>query len=163
MQALTGEARGTFDYRLRRVQPVTALSFIVEDSNGQVENMVGQIAPSFEGEIVAQKSVCATRQTSRRISLEAEIAGFMSGDVIHRLAFGASRSSIDFTVQTMCKTVSVPAIFTAAQAVPSLHSSGSLYSSRRTTGIFIDFGEGAFHTTLTYKNMPPPKSARVLT
>eukprot|EP00927_Polykrikos_kofoidii_P022032 TRINITY_DN2067_c0_g1_i14.p1 TRINITY_DN2067_c0_g1~~TRINITY_DN2067_c0_g1_i14.p1 ORF type:complete len:524 (-),score=79.44 TRINITY_DN2067_c0_g1_i14:139-1710(-) len=89
---------GKPDYKQQSVQPVSAPSFIAEDFDGQVKDLVDKISPSAEGDVIVRKLVCAARKALQHLFPEAEIAGFASGDVTRGTAFGVAIPAIDLVL-----------------------------------------------------------------
>eukprot|EP00927_Polykrikos_kofoidii_P002501 TRINITY_DN10994_c0_g2_i1.p1 TRINITY_DN10994_c0_g2~~TRINITY_DN10994_c0_g2_i1.p1 ORF type:complete len:516 (-),score=64.41 TRINITY_DN10994_c0_g2_i1:156-1574(-) len=87
------------DYRFPSMQPVSAPSFVVEDFDEQVRDLVGRIVPSAEGDIIVQKLVCAVRRALVNLFPESEITGFVSGDVSRRTAFAVAIPPIDIVLK----------------------------------------------------------------
>ena len=80
------------------VQPVTAFSSTTGDFVGQVQDMVEKTAPTTEGDIIARKLDCALRHLLRHALVEAESAGFESGDGTRGSASGVATPPIDLVL-----------------------------------------------------------------
>ena len=77
----------------------TATSFIAEEFNGQVQEIVEKIAPSIEGDIIVRNWF--VQPALRNVFPGAEVAGYASGDVTRGSAFGVAIPAIDLVLNVI--------------------------------------------------------------
>jgi DNA polymerase sigma len=86
---------GKQDYRQVSAQPVLAPTFLANDFDAQVQELVGQIAPSAEGDRLVKDIAAAAKTALTNLVPEADVMGFASGDVLRGTAFAVAIPEVD--------------------------------------------------------------------
>lgn len=80
-------------------QPVLAPTFSSQTWDGEVTELLDQIAPSAEGEKTVQKIVQLMQNTLKACIPEIEICGFASGNIVNGKAFGVAVPELDIVAR----------------------------------------------------------------
>mmetsp|Transcript_22288 Transcript_22288/g.50993 ORF Transcript_22288/g.50993 Transcript_22288/m.50993 type:complete len:519 (-) Transcript_22288:113-1669(-) len=86
------------EYRKLSTNPVPAPTFTADGYEDAVEELLGQIAPSSQGDKVVQELVRRVEQTLKPFIPEAEVVGFAGGDLTRGTAFGVAVPEVDVVV-----------------------------------------------------------------
>jgi len=86
---------GKQEYRQESSQPVVAPTFCANGFDSQIEELLGQIAPSPEGDKLVREIVAAVKKSLINLIPEAEVMGFASGDVLRGTAFAVAIPEVD--------------------------------------------------------------------
>jgi DNA polymerase sigma len=86
------------EYRQVSAAPVEAPTFRNTGLNAEVEELLGQITPNAEADLVVKKLVRVVKQTISQMIPEAEVTGFASGNPTRSKAFGVAVPDIDIVI-----------------------------------------------------------------
>jgi DNA polymerase sigma len=86
---------GRQEFRQASTMPVAAPSFNADKFDTQVQELLGQIAPTAEGDKLVQDIAAAVKHGLSKFIPEAEVMGFASGDVLRGTAFAVAIPEID--------------------------------------------------------------------
>jgi len=79
-------------------QPISAPVFQGEDWDAEVNELLGQIMPSAEGEHIVKAVADFVEQRIKPLIPEVEVLGFASGDLVRGTAFGVAVPEVDIVV-----------------------------------------------------------------
>mmetsp|Transcript_55879 Transcript_55879/g.122688 ORF Transcript_55879/g.122688 Transcript_55879/m.122688 type:complete len:528 (-) Transcript_55879:186-1769(-) len=86
------------EVRKPSVAPVSAPTFHAVGWDAEVEELLHRIAPTPEGDALVAKIVENVRRDIRPAVPEAQVAGFVSGNILGRTAFGVAVPDVDIVV-----------------------------------------------------------------
>jgi hypothetical protein len=86
------------------VQPFAAPSFCSTDWDGEVQELLGQIAPTAEAHMIVKQISQRMSQTFKVMIPEMEVAGFASGNLTCGKAFGVAVPDVDI-VASVCPQI----------------------------------------------------------
>jgi len=86
------------EYRQPSSQPISAPTFRSTGWEGEIQELLGQISPTPEGDRVVKVLACRVKQTIRLLIPEANVAGFACGDLKRGTAFGVTVPEVDIVV-----------------------------------------------------------------
>jgi len=79
-------------------QPISAPVFQGEGWNAEVNELLGQIMPTIEGERIVKAVADFVEQRIKPLIPEVEVMGFASGDLVRGTAFGVAVPEVDIVV-----------------------------------------------------------------
>jgi len=83
------------DVRKPSTVPILAPTFASTEWDVQVSELLNQIKPSFEDDVIVSKLASRVRQAIRPLIPEVEVVGFASGDLSRNKAFGVAVPEVD--------------------------------------------------------------------
>lgn len=83
------EVRGT------SVQPIVAPTFLSDEWEGEIQELLVQITPTLEAELVVSRLAQSVRQTMQQMIPEIEVNGFTNGNLTFGKAFGVAVPEVD--------------------------------------------------------------------
>lgn len=86
---------GKLEYRQVSSQPVVARTFEAGDFTSQVQELLRDISPSAEGDMLVKAITAVVKKGLSKLIPEAEVMGFASGDVLRGTAFAVAIPEVD--------------------------------------------------------------------
>mmetsp|Transcript_140730 Transcript_140730/g.262636 ORF Transcript_140730/g.262636 Transcript_140730/m.262636 type:complete len:567 (-) Transcript_140730:70-1770(-) len=89
---------GKQEVRKPSLQPIAAPVFQSQGWDAEVQELVAQISPTPEGDLIVQRIADFVEQKIRTTIPEADVTGFTSGDLSRGTAFGVAVPDVDIVV-----------------------------------------------------------------
>mmetsp|Transcript_44477 Transcript_44477/g.123056 ORF Transcript_44477/g.123056 Transcript_44477/m.123056 type:complete len:529 (-) Transcript_44477:123-1709(-) len=109
---------GKPEYRQQSSQPVAAPSFVSNDFDAQVQELLDQAAPTPQGDALVQEIVCMVRKVLHSFIPDAEIMGFACGDILRGTAFAVAIPEVDVILSAAPDAIAQSLMGRASRPLP---------------------------------------------